>query len=53
MAAMKLLIVILLLAGGYFYLLTHTTDIVLGQTQQLSAQYQSAAAFTDRLSAGR
>ncbi len=46
---MKLLLVLGVLAGGYAYVLLHTTDIVLAQTQQLHAAYQYSADYADQL----
>jgi len=34
-------------------MLMHTTDIVLGQTEQLSATYQNIADNADEIAAGR
>ena len=50
---MKLLLVLGVLVGGYFYVLTHTTDMVLQQTQRLNANYQYVADHADEISAGR
>jgi len=49
---MKLLLALLILVGGYFYLLTHTTDLVLNQTQHLETQYQYAANNADHIATG-
>ena len=50
---MKLLLALLILVGGYFYLLSHTTDVVLSQTQHLEAQYQYMTNNADRIAAGK
>ncbi len=50
---MKLLLVLGVLVGGYFYMLTHTTNIVLQQTQRLDANYQYVANHADDIAAGR
>ena len=50
---MKLLLALGVIVGGYFYMLTHTTSIVLGQTQQLNAQYQYVANNADHIATGR
>ena len=50
---MKLLIVLGALAAGYLYVLLHTTNIVLKQTQQLNAQYQYVADHADQIAAGQ
>ncbi|MEO7363963.1 MAG: hypothetical protein ABIV43_00435 [Candidatus Saccharimonadales bacterium] len=41
---MRVLLAMMVLVGAYMYLLLHTTTIVLGQTEQLSRVYQTAAA---------
>jgi len=50
---MKLLLALGVLAGLYTYVLLHTTDVVLSQTQQLSATYQYVANNADKLAGGR
>lgn len=54
---MKLFLALLVLVGSYFYMLLHTTNIVLGQTQQLSHAYQTAgqtaADYAHQLSLGQ
>jgi len=42
---MKLFIAILMLVGAYMYMLMHTTDLVLAQTEQLSNTYQHIADY--------
>lgn len=46
---MKLLMVLGVLIGGYAYVLTQTTNIVLGQTQQLQHTYQYVADNSDSI----
>lgn len=46
---MKLLLVLGVIVGGYYLLLTHTTDIVLQQTQNLNASYQYVANNADKI----
>lgn len=46
--AMKLLLALGVIAGMYLYVLLHTTNIVLNQTQQLHVQYQRAIYYADR-----
>jgi hypothetical protein len=46
---MKLFLVLGILALAYTYVLMHTTDIVLAQTQHLNAAYQSAAKNADAI----
>jgi hypothetical protein len=46
---MKLLLVLGVLVGGYAYMLTQTTNIVLGQTQQLQHTYQYVADNSDSI----
>jgi hypothetical protein len=50
---MKLFLVLGVLVGLYSYVLLHTTNIVLGQTQQLNATYQYVANNADRLAVGQ
>lgn len=38
--------------GGYTYMLVHTTDVVLGQTQRLNAAYQYVATNSDQIVRG-
>ena len=40
---MKVLLVLLALVGAYLYFMLHTTNIVLGQLQQLNHTYQYTA----------
>ena len=49
---MKLFLVLGVIVGGYMYLLMHTTNIVLSQTQQLTATYQNAADQADKIANG-
>lgn len=44
---MKLFAALGLLVGAYLYMLLQTTNVVLGQTQQLSAAYQHVANNAD------
>ena len=53
MTDMKLLLALGVIVGGYFYLLTHTTTIVLQQTQNLNANYQYVANHADSIATGR
>lgn len=50
---MKLFIFLGILVGLYAYGLMHTTDIVLNQTRQLNATYQTAANNSQELATGR
>lgn len=50
---MKLLLVLGVLASLYTYVLLHTTNIVLTQTQHLNATYQYVANNADQIAAGR
>jgi hypothetical protein len=50
---MKLLVVLGVLAGLYSYVLLHTTNIVLSQTQHLNATYQYVANNSEELATGR
>ncbi|HEY5441951.1 MAG TPA: hypothetical protein VIJ68_00250 [Candidatus Saccharimonadales bacterium] len=50
---MKLLAALIILAGLYTYMLLHTTNIVLGQAQNLNATYQYVGNNADRLVAGQ
>lgn len=50
---MKLFVVLGVLAAMYTYVLLHTTDIVLNQTQHLNATYQYVANNSDKIAAGR
>ena len=49
---MKLFLALLVLVGSYMYLLMHTTNVVLGQTQRLSQTYQYVANHNDQLATG-
>lgn len=42
---MKLFLVLLTIVGAYCYLLLHTTNVVLGQTQQLGNVYRNAGNY--------
>jgi hypothetical protein len=44
---MKLFLALLVLVGSYVYVLLHTTNLVLGQTQRLSQTYQYIAKHSD------
>jgi len=50
---MKLFVVLVTLAGLYTFVLLHTTNIVLAQTQQLNQTYQYVAQHADQLATGR
>jgi hypothetical protein len=50
---MKLLIVLAMIFGGYYYFLTHSTNLVLGQVQQLQEQYTYVANHADQIAAGQ
>ena len=50
---MKLFLALGVLAGLYTYVLLHTTDVVLAQTQHLNATYQYVANNADELATGR
>jgi hypothetical protein len=50
---MKLFLVLGALAGGYMYVLLHTTNIVMAQTQQLGATYQYVSGHADAIATGR
>jgi hypothetical protein len=50
---MKLFLVLGVLASGYVYVLLHTTDIVLAQTQQLNATYQYVGSHADAIASGQ
>ncbi len=50
---MKLLAALLVITGAYLYLLLHTTDVVLNQTQHLQANYHFVEQNADRLAAGK
>jgi hypothetical protein len=50
---MKLFVVLGVLAAMYTYVLVHTTDVVLTQTQNLNATYQYVANNSDKIAAGR
>ena len=50
---MKLFLALLVLVGSYMYVLLHTTNLVLGQTQHLSQTYQYVANHGDELATGR
>ena len=49
---MKLLVILGVLAGAYLYMLLHTTNIVMMQTQQLNATYQYVGNHADAIAAG-
>jgi hypothetical protein len=49
---MKLLVVLAALAGVYVYVLLHTTDMVLAQTQHINATYQYVANNADQIATG-
>jgi hypothetical protein len=42
-----------ILAGAYAYVLLHTTDIVLTQTQHLNATYQYVANNAEKIATGQ
>jgi hypothetical protein len=46
---MKLFLVLGVLVSAYAYVLMHTTDIVLSQTQHLNVSYQYVAANADKI----
>jgi hypothetical protein len=48
---MKLFLVLGVLASAYMYMLMHTTDMVLAQTQHLNASYQYVANNADKIAA--
>jgi len=50
---MKLALGLGLLVGGYYLFLTHTTDLVLTQVQDLRATYSSVANNADHIASGR
>jgi hypothetical protein len=50
---MKLFVALGALATLYTYVLLHTTDIVLAQTQHINAVYQYATNNADKLASGR
>ncbi len=50
---MKLFVVLGVLVGAYMYVVLHTTDMVLTQTQHLNATYQYVANNADELATGR
>jgi hypothetical protein len=50
---MKLFVVLTVLTSFYMYMLMHTTNIVLAQTQHLNASYQYVANNADRLAIGQ
>ncbi len=49
---MKLFIVLGVLAVAYAYMLLHTTDMVLTQTQHLNTTYQYVANNADHIATG-
>ena len=49
---MKLFLALGVLVGAYVYVMLHTTDVVLNQTQHLHAQYQAAADQAEQLANG-
>lgn len=49
---MKLFLALGVLAAAYTYMLLHTTDVVLNQTQHLNAAYQYVANNADKIAAG-
>jgi hypothetical protein len=50
---MRWLAILGVLFGVYYYLLTQTTDKVLGQMQQIQNQYTYIANHTDQIVTGR
>jgi hypothetical protein len=50
---MKLFLVLGVLVGGYLFILLHTTNLVLAQTQQLGATYQYVGNNADKIVAGQ
>jgi hypothetical protein len=50
---MKLALVLGFLAGGYYLFLTHTTDLVLTQVQNLRTTYSYVANNADHIASGR
>lgn len=44
---MKLFLALLILVSSYIYMLLHTTNLVLGQTQRLGQTYQYVASHTE------
>jgi hypothetical protein len=50
---MRLFVALAILAGLYSYVLMHTTNVVMAQTQQINQTYQYVANNTDRIATGR
>jgi hypothetical protein len=50
---MKFIFVAVLIAAIYSFVLLHTTDIVLNQTQQLSNTYQYVDNHADQIATGQ
>lgn len=50
---MKLFVALGVLTGAYVYMLLHTTDMVLTQTQHLNATYQYVANNADHIAIER
>ena len=50
---MKLFLALMFLTGTYMVFLLHTTNVVLGQTQQLNTTYQYVANNADKIAAGQ
>lgn len=50
---MKLFAVLGVLAALYTFVLLHTTDVVLNQTQKINATYQYVANNSDQIATGR
>jgi hypothetical protein len=50
---MKLFLALVFIVGSYLSFLFYTTDVVLGQTEQLNATYQYVANNADEIATGR
>ncbi len=50
---MRLFVALLILMGLYVFVLLHTTNIVLSQTQKLNATYQYVVNNSSELATGR
>lgn len=50
---MKLFLVLGVLAAAYCYMLMHTTDLVMAQTQHINDTYQYVASHADQLAGAR
>lgn len=49
---MKWFVILAFIVGVYYALLMASTNLVLGQTQQLEHQYQQAAVQADQIAGG-